>query len=144
MYHREWGRAADGPMVQCVPLGEAVFALWDSAAEVLESARALGRSLVARGHAVLHLPGLEAGIDKLQRNRARAYDNWPWFRPEHAASHLAPPVPQQATADLIPSGDLGNARTRLLGLRHDPKLFLEAPTAPPLNPGDDLHLAGCL
>jgi hypothetical protein len=41
-------------------------------------------------------------------------------------------------------GNLGNARTGLLGLRYDPELFPQAPTSPPLNAGDDLHTAGCL
>lgn len=45
--------------------------------------------------------------------------------------------------DTIP-GSLGNAGTRLLGLRYNPKLFLKTPTLPSFNPGDDLHLAGCL
>ena len=46
-----------------------------------------------------------------------------WFRHQHTTPHLASPVPQQPTADLIPPGDLGNACTRLLGLGHDPKLL---------------------
>jgi hypothetical protein len=49
------------------------------------------------------------------------------------------PVPEQAAADLISLGNLGNARTGLLlGLRYDPELFLQAPTPPPLNPGDEM------
>jgi hypothetical protein len=38
------------------------------------------------------------------------------FRPQLAAPHLAPLVPQQTGADLVSPGDLGNAATRLLGL----------------------------
>ena len=36
-------------------------------------------------------------------------------------------VPQQAAADLISPGNLGNARTELLGLRYDPQFFPQAP-----------------
>jgi hypothetical protein len=42
------------------------------------------------------------------------------------------------------AGNLSYARTRLLSLRDDPKLFLKAPTPPPFNSGNDLHTAGCL
>jgi hypothetical protein len=88
-YHREWQRAVKGPIENCVPIGETVFDLWDSFTKVLEPIRDLGRSLVARGHTVPHLPQLEAGIDKLQRNRKRAHDNWPWFRLEDEAEAKA-------------------------------------------------------
>ena len=77
-------------------------------------------------------------------DRPHREEYWRRFRMEHATAHLVAPVPQQARLILISSGSLGNAGTRLLSLCDDPELFLRAPTPPPLNPGDDLHTAGCL
>ena len=48
------------------------------------------------------------------------------------------------TACLATVKALRDAGARLLGLRHDPQLFLQPPTASPFNPGDDLHPAQCL
>ena len=42
---------------------------------------------------------------------------------------------------MMPAGNVGDDRARGLGLRHDPKLVLDTPPAPTLNPGDDLHPA---
>jgi len=67
------------------------------------------------------------------------------FRLENAPPHLAPPVPQQPTADVLSSSDLVDPWTaRLLHLRDDPKLFRQAPAPPPFNSGDNLHAAACL
>jgi hypothetical protein len=89
MYQREWRRAAQGPLPLCVPLGESVFGIWDSYTALLRSIRALARSLAADGPDLPHLADLEAAIDRLERNRVKAHDNWPWFRPEDEEAALA-------------------------------------------------------
>lgn len=89
MYHGEWGRVAQGPIQLCVPIGEAVFGVWDGFASVLRSVRDVAESLAARGHPMPHLPNLHAAIDRLERNRIKAYEGWPWFRPEDEEEALA-------------------------------------------------------
>jgi hypothetical protein len=88
MYRREWQRAADGALSNCVPLGEAVFGIWDSYTALLRSVRTLARSLAADSHVVPHLSDLEAAIERLERNRIKAHDSWPWFRAEDEAAAL--------------------------------------------------------
>jgi hypothetical protein len=88
MYQRAWRRAAQGPLTQCGPVGEAVFGVWDSFTAVLRSVRTLALSLAADGHPVPHLTNLDSAIDRLERNRVRANDSWPWFRPEDEAAAL--------------------------------------------------------
>jgi hypothetical protein len=102
MYHREWRRAADGPLRDCVPIGEAVFGIWDAYTEVLRGVRDLARSLAAQGHAVPHVPDLDAAIARLERHRAQAYAGWPWFRPEDEAEALA----QVARGEYVTNEDL--------------------------------------
>ncbi len=89
MYHREWERAAQGPIRLCVPIGEAVFGVWDGFASVLRSVRDMAESLAARGHPMPHLPDLHAAVDRLERNRIKAHESWPWFRPEDEEAALA-------------------------------------------------------
>src|SRR5687767_4383154 len=64
MYHKEWRRAAEGSLRQCVPLGETIFGIWDAHTDVLRSVRDLARSLTAQGHTVPHLADLEAAIER--------------------------------------------------------------------------------
>jgi hypothetical protein len=89
MYQREWRRVAQGPLPQMVPVGEAVFGIWDSFTAVLRSVRTLAQSLTAEGHAVPHLADLDIAISRLERHRVKAHDNWPWFRPEDESAALA-------------------------------------------------------
>jgi hypothetical protein len=89
MYHVEWGRAADGPIRECVPIGEALFGVWDGFVAVLQSVRDIAESLAAGGHTMPHLPDLRAAIDRLGRNRIKAHESWPWFRPEDVEAALA-------------------------------------------------------
>src|SRR6476619_632307 len=89
MYHDAWRRAVDGPMEQCVPIGEAVFRLWDLYLDALRSVRDFARSLANSTHAVHHLTELDAAIARLERNRATAFNRWPWFRPEDEDDALA-------------------------------------------------------
>src|SRR6516165_3355054 len=64
-------------------------------------------------------------------------------RPERSSTHLASPVPQQASADLISAGNLGDACAGLLGLSDNPQLLPRAPTPSSFNASDDLHPADC-
>lgn len=89
MYHDAWDRAAEGPIAQCVPMGEAVFRIWDAYLDALRSVRDFARSVGAQNGAVTHLPDLDAAIDRLERNRPQAFNGWPWFRPEDEAEALA-------------------------------------------------------
>jgi len=89
MYHDAWRRAVDGPMVQCVPIGEAVFRIWDAYLHALRSVREFARSLAANDRAAVHLDDLDAAIARLERNRAKAFNGWPWFRPEDEDEALA-------------------------------------------------------
>ena len=61
------------------------------------------------------------------------------LRRQHTALDLLAPARQQAAADMMPPGNVGDDRTGRVGLRHDPKLVLDPPPTPTLNPGDDLH-----
>jgi hypothetical protein len=55
------------------------------------------------------------------------------------APRVPSPVPQQAAADIMAAGDLGEAGARRLHLRHDPQLVLSPPAPPPLHPADNPH-----
>jgi hypothetical protein len=101
-YHREWDRAVTGTLDERTRGGEFLFDLWDAFTDALQSLRDLAGSLVSRGHSVHRLPDLDAAIDKLHRNRPRAYDNWPWFRPEETAAAEA----QIARGEYVTTEDL--------------------------------------
>jgi hypothetical protein len=48
---------------------------------------------------------------------------------------------KKATADIMPTGDRRNIRTRLKAFRHDPGPLLGAPGPATHRPGDQLHTA---
>ena len=61
------------------------------------------------------------------------------LRRQRTAPDLLAPARQQAATDVMPPGNVGDDRAGRVGLGHDPKLVLDTPPAPTLNPGDDLH-----
>jgi hypothetical protein len=89
LYTTTWDRLGFGPVAWCVPAGEALFRYWDSLTGYLTAIRDVARALVAAGHAVPQLPGLEEVVAKISGQRQQAYDGWPWFRPEDAEEALA-------------------------------------------------------
>jgi hypothetical protein len=93
VYRTAWDRLFDRRhnvlLNRFVEIGEAVFRYWDEQLALLRSVRDLAQSLVERGESVPNLPALGAAIDKLDRGRGRAYNGWPWFRPEDEAAALA-------------------------------------------------------
>jgi hypothetical protein len=60
-------------------------------------------------------------------------------RRQRAASDLLALVPQQASADLMPTCHGRKRRARLLRLGNDRKFLVSAPAAPMLNAGNNLH-----
>ena len=53
------------------------------------SGRDVARSVDPAGRTVPHLAELEAATARMERNRAKAFDGWPWFRPEDEEEALA-------------------------------------------------------